>query len=429
MPTLPLLLVVYDRGSASAMEILAAARNLCSVVFVCEGDRQHSPGTAEWLGRLGRTLDLTGMSPGERRGALAALGAGGIVTFSEYQLARTAELAEACGLPFHSPEVVAGLVDKRRQRSRLHEAGVQSTRCRVVRKPEDVREALLDVGLPAVIKPRRGAGSVDTFRVDSLEQAMAEAVRFLTGGATEFVVEELLPGDPDAAGPDFGDYVSVESVVHDGVVRHVCVTGKLPLAEPFRETGMFQPAHLSERLTSEVLALTESALRALGVTRGVTHVEIKLTPDGPRLIEVNGRVGGYVGALLRRSVRFDLVRAALRAALSLPPEIPEPAFPAVEFVYFVVPPATAEGTLAGIRGLDEVAALDDVWQVNVNAEAGRPLRWRDGTEGHLGTIHGTAADHERLRATIAAIRSAIQIDSELLPIRRYIIGQTRHKGR
>ncbi|MFF5703655.1 acetyl-CoA carboxylase biotin carboxylase subunit family protein [Streptomyces sp. NPDC012794] len=410
MRKLPLLAVVFDRGSAGYMEVLASARKLCSVVFVCDEDLPGSAGVVRRLGEVARVLDVTGLTPDRRRAALRELRPDGITTFSEYRLAATAELARACGLPFHTPEVVAALVDKERQRARLREAGVQSTRCVAVRTVAEVAAALDEVGLPAVLKPRSGAGSVDTCRVDGAEQALAVAADFLAGGDADFVVEELLAGDPDAAGPGFGDYVSVESVSSAGTVRHVCVTGKLPLAEPFRETGMFQPAALPEPLAGQVLELTDAALRALGITDGVTHVEIKLTPDGPRLIEVNGRMGGYVGALLRRSTGFDLLRAALRAALGLPPEIPELTFGGVEFVYFVTPPADAGATLAGVRGLDEVAGMKEVWQVKADAAAGRALHWRAGTEGHLGTVHGTAADHDRLRTVLGAIDTAIRLD-------------------
>ncbi|MFE1794346.1 acetyl-CoA carboxylase biotin carboxylase subunit family protein, partial [Streptomyces sp. NPDC059525] len=370
----------------------------------------HPGAGGERRGAVGPGVQHQPGPPGQRHAALRALDPDGITTFSEYRLAATAELAQACGLTFHPPHVAAVLVDKERQRTRLREAGVQSTRCVAVRTAAQVPAALAEVGLPAVVKPRSGAGSVDTCRVDSAGQAMAVAEEFLAGGGAEFVLEEYLEGDPDAAGPGFGDYVSVESVSSGGAVRHVCVTGKLPLAEPFRETGMFQPAALSEPLARQVLALTGAALRALGVTDGVTHTEIKLTPDGPRLIEVNGRMGGYVGALLRRSTRFDLLRAALRAALGLPLEVPELEFPAVEFVYFLTPPADAGATLAGIRGLEEVAAMEEVWQVKAEAVTGRSVHWRAGTEGHLGTVHGTAADHGRLRSAVRAIDAAIRLD-------------------
>ena len=153
--------------------------------------------------------------------------------------------------------------------------------------------------------------------------------------------------------------------------------------------------------------LAEAAIRALGIERGVTHVEVKLTPDGPRLIEVNGRMGGYVGALLRRATGFDLLCAALLSALSLPVPIPEPAFPGVEFVYFVTAPAHSGSAPTGIRGLQRVAALEDVWQVAVDERPVRRAHWREGTEGHFGTVHGRSADHDRLRAALAAIGAAI----------------------
>ena len=91
------------------------------------------------------------------------------------------------------------------------------------------------------------------------------------------------------------DYVSVETFVSCGRTSHAAVTGKIALADPFRETGSFIPAHLSADTLNAVLDVASAAVDAIGVTLGAFHTEIKLTPDGPRVIEVNGRLGG--GAL------------------------------------------------------------------------------------------------------------------------------------
>src|SRR5205823_1576273 len=121
-----------------------------------------------------------------------------------------------------------------------------------------------------------GAGSRDTYRVDTPAQ-LAELVGRL-GHATDggFLIEELLVGEASIAGEPWGDYVSVESVVVDGHSTHVAVTGKFPLAEPFRETGMMLPATLPPDWTGRVLDTTTMALRALGVVCGVTQTELKL---------------------------------------------------------------------------------------------------------------------------------------------------------
>jgi biotin carboxylase len=408
MSRLPLLAVVHDRGSASPMEVVASARRLCDVVFVCDERLPGSAGAAGQISGIARVRDVTGLDPDEERAAVAALGADGIVTFSEYQLARTAGLAAHCALPFHRPEVARRLVDKHTQRAALRDAGVESTRCVRLRRPEEVPAAVAEVGLPAVLKPRSGAGSVDTCRVDTLDQAEAALREFTRGrdGAAEFVLEELLRGDPLAAGEGFGDYVSVESVVHDGTVHHLCVTGKLPLADPFRETGMVVPAALPAPLAERVEELAGAAVSALGIEHGVTHVEIKLTPGGPRLIEVNGRLGGFVAPLVRRASGYDMVRAALRAALCLEPELPRPACREVAFQYYLTPPADAT-RLVAIDGVDAVRAMDEVRQVAVTAAPGTEVGWRRGTMGMLGVVHGAAPDHTAVRAAIKSIREKL----------------------
>jgi carbamoylphosphate synthase large subunit len=70
-------------------------------------------------------------------------------------------------------------------------------------------------------------------------------------------------------------------------MTHFAITGKYPLLPPFRERGDFWPAWLTDDERDREGPLTSEALRALGITTGVAHTEIKLTPDGPRIIEVN----------------------------------------------------------------------------------------------------------------------------------------------
>jgi carbamoylphosphate synthase large subunit len=114
---------------------------------------------------------------------VAALKPDGIVTFSEYQLALTAAIADACGLPFHSPSIVERLVDKFRQRQAFAAAGVQATGCVVVRSAAEAEAAATKVGLPAVVKPRTGAG--DLMIVDNM---LASHGRAAFTGARKLVV-------------------------------------------------------------------------------------------------------------------------------------------------------------------------------------------------------------------------------------------------
>jgi len=400
---LPLTAILYDLGSAGPAEILAAARGVCRTVFLCDPARPH---VAEILPEIRKFAEVVEIDDDLVRTAhtLAELRPDGLTTFSEYAILETAELAQRCGLPFHTPTTAARLTDKYLQREALSAAGVQATRCLVVRGPADAAEAVATVGLPAVLKPRQGAGSRATYRVETPEElrtALA-GIPEHAGPAEEFVVEELLVGDPAGAGGDWGDYVSVESLVQHGEVQHVCVTGKFPLAEPFREVGQFLPATLPAELARSCTDLAGQAVDALGVTVGVTHTELKLTADGPRIIEVNGRIGGYVNDVLTRSSGTGLLRAALRAAVGLDARVEPPAFSRLAYRRYLVAPADATRVLT-LDGTDQVAAVPGVQYVEWRASAGSALDWRGGTQSCLGVVYGTAACHEDLLRTVAEI--------------------------
>jgi biotin carboxylase len=224
----------------------------------------------------------------------------------------------------------------------------------------------------------------------------------------DFVVEQLLTGDESIAGPGWGDYVSVESVTSHGECRHVEITGKLPLAEPLRETGYVVPSTLDEETRREVLALTSAALSALDVRHGATHVEIKLTPAGPRIIEVNGRVGGYVADLVRRARGFDLIRAALAAALGRAVDIPDARYRRHTFQYFLTPPMSART----LRRFDGAEQLDQVRGLNVEIlkQIGDSVDWRLGTLTYVGIVHGSGRDHHEVLRLIDLVNRTLRIE-------------------
>jgi predicted ATP-grasp superfamily ATP-dependent carboligase len=410
---LPLAAVVVDFGSASPMSVLAAARGLARVVFVCDRRRPYVRALFDDLAALGTVCDVTDLSDDEIDDHPALRRLDAITTFSENQLVRTAALADRRGLSFLSPAVAVAATDKYRQRELLARAGVQHTTSRVVR-PRDgsaaLAAALAETGLPAVLKPRSGAASARTCTIHTVDEARARLREFASGDElTEFVVEELLAGDPAVTAAGWGDYVSVESVTSHGHTRHIEITGKFPLASPLRETGYVVPAALDEATRRAALDLTGAALRGLGVRHGASHVELKLTPVGPRIIEVNARVGGYVADLIRRTRGFDLIRAALQAALGQPCAEPSAGYRRYAFQYFVTPPMTAV-RLRGVDGVDELLQHRGIHLVEAVKTAGQPVDWRDGTLAYVAIVHGSGADHDEVLRLVEIIRRTLRVE-------------------
>ncbi len=401
---LPRIAVVYNIGSAGPTQIGPAAEGLCEVVFVVDKAVDIVRARMAEIATFGSVCDVTGLDLVGQANALKVRQFDAITTFSDSEVLRTAELAQMLGLRYHSPDTARWIRDKTAQRQRLRESDVEDTVSVSVCSAVEVAEAVGEVGLPAVLKPRQGTAGRNTFRLHTRD----DVTHAVTGIdlSSGYTVETMLRGEPSVAGPQWGDYVSVESSVIDGVAQHLLVCGKTPLTYPFRETGQFFPATLDAEAHAAVLDLTTRALRALGVTHGSTHTEIKLTADGPRIIEVNGRLGGHLYWMFSDGqTGWDVARVTLQTAVGLPPD-PMPDTSEVTYLLRAQPPVDAV-SLVGLPGLDAVRALPGVRRVDVRGRPGKDVRWRNGTSTQVALVYGAVPDHAALLPVIEAFHAEL----------------------
>lgn len=397
--SLPRLAVMYEAGAFSPFEIKEAAQGLCELVWVTGWASPLERSLARILPRLGtvleaETLDHTGIVT-----ALRESGVDGIAVFSDVGQQPAAEIAAALGLPFHSERTALLLRDKFEQRLALRDGGLPVPAVAAVCRGSIDRRAkaeALEMNWPAVLKPRRGSGGRETFLVRDPEELVAALED--ASEQEQFILEEYLPDREDRVGGPVAAMVSVEIVVVDGVPRHVAVSGRFPIVAPLRENGGFLPSHLGAEDSEEVIDVAHRAAIALGVERGVLHVEIKQTPSGPRIIEVNGRVGGIVPTLLKGVDGPPLLTWALRIALGLdlPPFTPVVTGSRVAFYYAWLPPV-GEYTVREVERFEVVHAMPEVDRAWLNREPGDRVSSREGGMfGHLAAAYGTVATHDEL---------------------------------
>ncbi len=364
--------VTYGYGAVNAAEIALGLGGIADLVFVVD-DSEHTRPLVPLLADLGEVVRLDD-GPNAAAARLATLGADAVVTYSDEMLPVTARLAERLGLPFHAVATVDSLTDKSLQRRRLREAGVEELRVEVIHDAADWPAALASVGLPAVLKPARGQGSRDTHLITDPQAGQ----RLLDGllascptppGRPAFVLEEYLVGRPSAP---FGDYVSVETVCTANGYEHLVVSAKLPLLPPFRENGKIWPAPLPGNELHAIKSLASRALAALGIGIGITHTEVKLTAQGPRLIEVNGRMGGRTNDLCRNAFGFDLVELSGRLALGRSTWTAPPPPDRIHFQY-LTPAPVQPFTLENVHGTRQVRELPHVTAYRPTVEPGSSL--------------------------------------------------------
>jgi biotin carboxylase len=408
----PLVAVGYGPRCVPVMQLTEAAAKICDLLWLIYGSIPEMQQMVDLLNRFGPVVDINGLdADGILEEIVPPYRPDGIVTYLDANMTTLAQVASRLQLPFHSPQAAAALTDKFTQRHALGQAGLAVPVCHIVQPEQSERDLASfesDVGWPAVLKPRSAQGSRYTFEVDDAVH-LGQLLDSLGPSRPDMVLEGYLADDPARAEGPYAAYVSVESLASKGVVSHLALTGRFPMAENFRETGFFIPADLEDADQKAALELATSAIEALGVDTGCLHTEIKFTPDGPRVIEVNGRVGGGVPEMLGRAADVPLLELTLRVSLGEAIRIDGPvATQRVGYRFFLQPPAMS-ATVAAITGLDAVSDHPGVDTITVHQGPGADLDWKDGSRNHIMAVVGSAEDYTELQSVNRLLHQEVTV--------------------
>ncbi|NXN22124.1 CRNS1 synthase, partial [Nycticryphes semicollaris] len=243
-------------------------------------------------------------------------------------------VCQRLGLRGSSPAAVR--VAKQKSRTHQHLQGCRQGRpppatfavpCRRLRSHGDVDRAAGAVPFPAVAKLEFGAGGVGVRLVESTGQCHAHAARLWRdlrddtdhpgiglGWGNAMLLMEYVPGTEH----------DVDLVVFQGRLLGAWVSDNGPTRLPaFLETAACLPSCLPADRQAQLVRAALQCCLACGLVDGVFNVELKLGPAGPRLLEINPRMGGfYLRDWIREVYGPDLLLAAVLVALGLPPVLP-----------------------------------------------------------------------------------------------------------
>jgi glutathione synthase/RimK-type ligase-like ATP-grasp enzyme len=412
--SLPTLAYVYDPLSFAPLSITEAAQGVCRLLWIVDGSKPDAPLTMRLLVKFGPVIDS---SEYDDEGLVAAVRAhepDAILSMHDADLVRTARLAEELRLPFHSLDTARKLTDKHAQRDALDAAGLIVPMFRILPRQAseaDVASIAGNFRYPAVLKPRWGQASRDTLPISSYPELLATLEETHALDAEDYVLEGYVPdASEELGGHGFANFVSVESVVEAGRIAHATISARTPFRWPFRETGYFTPSALSAELAADVFRVATTAAQALGVVTGCLHTEIKLTDDGPVVIEVNGRPGGGMSEMLERASGFSILRTALRLAVGDPVGLRGPIeCSRVGYLLYVFPEVDVEwiDVVEGLPALREVKGVDEIVLVR---GPGQRIDWREGSEAHVFHLSGTTHDLDELRRLIDATVQLVRIE-------------------
>jgi biotin carboxylase len=355
------------------------------------------------------TLDTSAMVAAARK-IDAVTPIDGVVCWDESRIPQAAAIAADLGLPGGDPAAIARCRDKHRTRTALAAAGVPQPASYRVDTVDEALAVAGRLGYPVVLKPSDLALSLGVVVVTGPDHLRAHFGYTASTRALELpdyqprvLVEEYVDGAE----------ISVDVAVHRGRTFPLCVARKVIGYPPYCvEVGHYVDGD-DPLLDDEGLRrVLDDTHRAVGFTDGVTHTELKLSPTGPKVIEVNGRLGGdlipYLGL---RATGVDVGLAAAAVACGRPPAVTRTRRAAAGVRFFYPRHDDTRIEAIGFDASALPAAMDTVAVLAAPGSVASPPPdgIRNGRVALATAVAGTVAD---CAAALDAAEAALRINGE-----------------
>jgi biotin carboxylase len=319
-----------------------------------------------------------------------------------------AAIGQALGLRANAPAAVDATRDKAVMRQALARAGVRQPGFVAHAIGADPRGVARGTRYPCVLKPLVLSASRGVIRADDAEQfvsawrrigaILAEPdVQALGPGARKILVEDFVPGRE----------VALEGMLTDGRLDTLAIFDKPdPLDGPFfEETIYVTPSRLPEASQRAIAETGARAARALGLTDGPVHVELRIDDGPPWLIELAARsIGGLCSRTLRFGTGMSLEEIIVRHALGWPIASLERERPAAGVMMIPIP---RPGVLEGVTGLEEARAVAGVEEVTISMHQGQRVTPLPEGSAYLGFIFSRGATPDDAEASLRRAHAAM----------------------
>lgn len=321
-----------------------------------------------------------------------------IFSNSDHLQTSTALAAHYFRLPGKDWHTTYRAKNKAAMREHLQALGIDTLWHATVSNAADLA-AVVHIPFPAVVKPREGVASLQVSLARDRAQLEAQcAAAWADNPGRPMLIEEYIEGplhtletlgDGQRLLPLGGFEVTLSAPPF--FVEHEAVWTPGPPRGP----------------AARVLEI----VRAFGVGFGACHTEFVLTPQGPRLIEINYRnIGDYREFLLQDALGIPLFETVLRLYLGEPLAALRLADHAAHIRYLV---ATHSGTLACAPEAFERDGEHSRLRYQALRSAGEHIALSHSNKDYIGVLRGTGPDARMLAADME--RAAGELAWEVRP--------------
>ena len=271
-----------------------------------------------------------------------------------------AQVRENCTIPGTSVQTAWLCRDKPSMKEALRAAGVPTPASTAAQTAAEVLAFGDAVGYPLILKPRTGAGALDTARVDNRAELDAALGHFGGQGVESIAVEEFVEGHEG-----FYDTLSIDGHAALDFVSHY-----FPNVLEAMRTRWISPQFISTNRVDSVpdyAQLRELGARvigALGIGTSATHMEWFFGPKGLKFSEIGCRPPG-VGAwdLYSAGNDIDVYREWANAIVHHHIAVR----PSRRFASGIIAlRPDRDGHITGYSGVEEIQARAGAWVIDAH---------------------------------------------------------------
>lgn len=192
---------------------------------------------------------------------------------------------------------------------------------------QDLEEAANKANYPAVLKLEHGSSAVGVILVNNGNELKEQYTKVVSSLTTE----EDFPGiglghSNHMLVVDYhgGSEHDVDVVIFKRKLVAAFVSDNGPTRVPlFTETSAVMPSSLPADKQAQLITAAYQCCTEIGLSSGTFNVEMKMTPTGPKLIEINARMGGfYLRDWIKKIYGVDLMFYSLMVAAGVRPHVP-----------------------------------------------------------------------------------------------------------
>lgn len=298
----------------------------------------------------------------------------GIIPVSDHGVRSASYVAEELGLKGLKPEMAEVAIDKGLFFDKFRKYGIPIPETATIRNFEDAREFADIHGFPLYFKPVDNMGaSRGIKRINhqmDLQQEYDHSMKF--SEVKRLIIQKRVEGIEH----------NVESLTHEGNTSVLTVSDKKFPPEPrnypyYNVESIYYPTAALPQIKKGIEESVKTAVKAIGIEFGPTHVEVIHNEDGAFVIDFGARGGGghLFSMIIDHVTGVNSVHESVRMALGIDPLnlIPLREWTAV-YQFFQ---NYRHGRIKAIEGEEQVKSMKEVADFEILVKVGdlvEPIR-------------------------------------------------------